>query len=153
MSEKNVERVRRLIEAWNRNEPDTAIGILDPGVVLDATRRLVNPKIYTGIRGMRRMLADTHEVWEEFRMEPDEVVGAGDRVVAIGRWVGRGAGSGLMVRTAGGRRVHPPGRPRGSNGDRLYRPRRGTRSRWAIGLGDVVRERRDRPHVLRELPA
>jgi ketosteroid isomerase-like protein len=97
MSEENVERVRRLIEAWNRNEPDTAIDILDPGVVLDATRRLVNPKIYTGIRGMRRMLADTHEVWEEFRMEPDEVVGAGDRVVAIGRWVGRGAGSGVMV--------------------------------------------------------
>ena len=97
MSEENVERVRRLIEAWNRNEPDTAIGILDPGVVLDATRRLVNPKIYTGIRGMRRMRADTHEVWEEFRMEPDEVVGAGDRVVAIGRWVGRGAGSGVMV--------------------------------------------------------
>jgi ketosteroid isomerase-like protein len=43
------------------------------------------------------MLADTHEVWEEFRMEPDEVVGAGDRVVAIGRWVGRGAGSGVMI--------------------------------------------------------
>ena len=97
MSEENVERVRRLIEAWNSNEPDTAIGILDPGVVLDATRRLVNHRNYTRTRGMRRMLADTPEVWEEFRMEPDEVVGAGDRVVAIGRWVGRGAGSGVMV--------------------------------------------------------
>ena len=97
MSQENVEIVRRLIEAWNSNEPDTVIDILDPGIVLDATRRLVNPKTYTGIQGMRRMLAESHEVWEEFRMEPDELVDAGDRVVAIGRWVGRGAGSGVEV--------------------------------------------------------
>ena len=97
MSQENVEIVRRLIEAWNRNEPDRVIGILDPGVVLDATRRLVNPKTYTGIQGMRRMLADSQEVWEEFRMEPDELVDAGDRVVAIGRWVGKGKGSGIEV--------------------------------------------------------
>ena len=97
MSEENVELVRRLIEAWNSNEPDGASGILDPGVVIDATRRLVNPKTYTGMQGMRRMLADTHEVWEEFRMEPDEVRDAGDRVVAIGRWVGKGKGSGIEI--------------------------------------------------------
>jgi uncharacterized protein len=97
MSQENVEIVRRLIEAWNSNEPDGAIAIVDPGVVIDATRRRVNPKTYTGRQGMRRMLADTHEVWEEFRMEPDEVRDAGDRVVAIGRWVGKGKDSGIEV--------------------------------------------------------
>jgi uncharacterized protein len=97
MSEVNVEIVRRLIEAWNSNEPDGAIAIVDPGVVIDATRRRVNPKTYTGRQGMRRMLADTHEVWEEFRMKPDEVRDAGDRVVAIGRWVGKGKDSGIEV--------------------------------------------------------
>jgi ketosteroid isomerase-like protein len=30
-------------------------------------------------------------------MEPDEFVDAGDRVVAIGRWVGKGRGSGVEV--------------------------------------------------------
>ena len=30
-------------------------------------------------------------------MEPDEFVDAGDRVVAIGRWVGKGSGSGVEV--------------------------------------------------------
>jgi ketosteroid isomerase-like protein len=73
------------------------IGILDPEVVIDATRRLVNPQTYTGIQGMRRMVADRDEVWEEFRMEPDEVLDAGDRVVAVGRWVGKGKGSGIEV--------------------------------------------------------
>jgi uncharacterized protein len=97
MSQENVEIVRRLIEAWNSNEPDGAIAIVDPGVVIDATRRRVNPKTYTGRQGMRRMLADTHEVWEEFRMKPDEVRDAGDRVVAIGRWVGKGKDSGIEV--------------------------------------------------------
>jgi ketosteroid isomerase-like protein len=97
MSEENVEIVRRLIEAWNSSEPGRVIDVLDPGVVFDATRRLVNPKTYTGVQGMRRMLADRDEVWEEFRMELDEVLDAGDRVVAVGRWVGKGRESGVEV--------------------------------------------------------
>jgi ketosteroid isomerase-like protein len=97
MSQENVEIVRRLIEAWNSNEQDEAIAIVDPEVVLDATRRRVNPKTYTGMQGMRRMLADRDEVWGEFRMEPDQVLDAGDRVVAIGRWVAKGKGSGIEV--------------------------------------------------------
>jgi ketosteroid isomerase-like protein len=43
------------------------------------------------------MLADRDEVWEEFRLEPDEFVDGGDRVVVIGRWVGKGRGSGIEV--------------------------------------------------------
>jgi uncharacterized protein len=97
MSQENVEIVRRLIEAWNSNEQDRVSGLLDPGVVVDATRRLVNPNTYTGMQGMCRMFAERDEVWEEFRMEPDEVLAAGDRVVAIGRWVGKGKGSGIEV--------------------------------------------------------
>jgi ketosteroid isomerase-like protein len=97
MSQENVEIVRRLIEALNRNEQDRVSGILDPGVVIDATRRLFNPKTYTGMQGMRSMVADREEVWDEFRMEPDEVLDGGDRVVAVGRWVGKGKGSGIEV--------------------------------------------------------
>jgi ketosteroid isomerase-like protein len=98
MSKENVEIVRRVIDAWNRRQPEKAIRYLDPDVVLDATRRRVNPKTYNGVTGMRAMLADTDEVWEEFRMEPDEFVHAGDWIVAIGRWVGKGKGSGIEVR-------------------------------------------------------
>jgi ketosteroid isomerase-like protein len=38
------------------------------------------------------MVADREEVWDEFRMEPDDVLDGGDRVVAVGRWVGKGSG-------------------------------------------------------------
>src|SRR5262245_34853629 len=98
MSQENVEIVRRVIDAWNRRQQERATRYIDPDVVFDATRRRVNPKTYTGIEGMRAMLADTDEVWEEFRMEPDEFVDAGDWIVAIGRWVGKGTGSGIEVR-------------------------------------------------------
>lgn len=97
MSQQNVEIVRRVIDAWNRDEQETVIRFLDPDVVFDATRRLINPRTYTGMEGMRAMLADRDEVWEEFRTEPDEFVDAGDRVVVIGRWAGKGKGSGIEV--------------------------------------------------------
>jgi ketosteroid isomerase-like protein len=97
MSQKNVEIVRRVIDAWNRDQPEGVIRFLDPDVVFDATQRRINPKTYTGMEGMRVMLADRDEVWEEFRLEPDEFVDAADRVVVIGRWVGKGRGSGIEV--------------------------------------------------------
>ena len=103
MSQENVEIVRRLVEAWNRNEQgrvvplERVIPFLDPGVIFDATRRIIDPKTYAGIEGIRAMLAERDEVWGEFRMEPAEFVDAGDRVVVIGRRVGKGRGSGVDV--------------------------------------------------------
>jgi hypothetical protein len=100
MSAENIEVVRRLIEAWNRNELERVVPLervapfLDRGVIFDATRRMINPKTYAGIGGIQAMLAERDEVWGEFRMEPDEFVDAGDRVVAIGRWVGKGSAAG-----------------------------------------------------------
>jgi ketosteroid isomerase-like protein len=103
MSHENVAVVRRVIEAWNLNEQERDVALervvpfLDPGVIFDATRRIINPKTYAGIEGIRAMLAERDEVWGEFRMEPDEFVDGGDRVVVIGRWVGKGRGSGVEV--------------------------------------------------------
>jgi ketosteroid isomerase-like protein len=98
MSEENVEMVRTVLGAWNRDEQDAILHLLDPGIVFDATRREVNPKTYVGMEGMRSMLADRDEVWGEFRTEPREFLDAGDRVVVIGDWIGKGKGSGIEVR-------------------------------------------------------
>jgi ketosteroid isomerase-like protein len=97
MSQENVEVARTVLAAWNSNQHDRVVGLLDPQIVFDATRRVVNPKTYVGLEGMRLMVADRDEVWEAFRTEPSEFVDAGDRVVVIGRWVGTGKGSGVEV--------------------------------------------------------
>jgi ketosteroid isomerase-like protein len=98
MTQENVEIVRTVLGAWNRDEQERILDLLDPEIVFDASRRKVNPRTYVGIEGMRLMLADRDEVWDEFRTEPREFVAAGERVVVIGDWIGKGKGSGIEVR-------------------------------------------------------
>ena len=97
MSEENVEVVRSVLAAWCTHREQSALGLLDPEIVFDATRRKVNPKMYVGMEGLRVMLADRDEVWDEFHTEPDEFIDAGDRIVVVGRWIGKGKGSGIEV--------------------------------------------------------
>ena len=98
MSRENVEIVRSLFAALNSGDRERAIGFAHPEVVLDATRNVFNPKTYLGKDGLRQWLADTDDVWEGMHSEQNEFIDAGDRVVVIGRLVGKGKGSGVEVR-------------------------------------------------------
>jgi ketosteroid isomerase-like protein len=97
MSQENVEIVRRAFAAVNRGDRETAIGLLHPEVVIDATRRVFNPTTYVGMRGIRQWMADTDETWEQFGFEASEVIDVGDKVVVIGRLFGKGKASGVRV--------------------------------------------------------
>ena len=97
MSQENVEIVRRLLDALNLGDREMAVAFADPEIVIDATRHVINPGTYAGIDGLRQMLAGMDEVWEEMRMEPTEFIDGEDRVVVIGRLVGKGKGSGVEV--------------------------------------------------------
>ena len=97
MSRENVEVVRKAFEAILAGDRDRALSYADPAMVVDATRRVFNPTMYRGTEGLRQMLADMDDVWENLRPEPGELVDAGDRVVVVGRMVGKGRGSGVEV--------------------------------------------------------
>jgi ketosteroid isomerase-like protein len=97
MSQQNVDVVRGVLAAWSAHRERSVLRLLDPEIVFDATRRKVNPKTYVGMEGLRVMLADRDEVWDEFHTEPDEFIDAGDRIVVVGRWIGKGKGSGIEV--------------------------------------------------------
>jgi ketosteroid isomerase-like protein len=90
-----VELVRSLYEAGGDREK--VLALAHPDIVVDATRRVFNPTTHVGTDGLRRMFAEADEVWEEFRVEPLELIDAGDRVVVIVRVVGKGKGSGVEV--------------------------------------------------------
>jgi ketosteroid isomerase-like protein len=92
-----VEVVRSIFAALNRGDRETAIGLAHPEIVLDATRNVFNPKTYVGKDGLRQWLADTDDVWEGMHTEQNEFIDAGDRVVVVGRLVGKGKGSGVEV--------------------------------------------------------
>lgn len=97
MSQEDIEIVRRALAAFPGGTRDRALALADPEIVVDATQNVFNPATYVGIDGVRQMLTGMDETWEEMRVEPNEFIDTGDRVVVIGTLVGKGKGSGVEV--------------------------------------------------------
>lgn len=87
MSKENVEIVRRASELLERRDWAGMADLFDPNVELHGTvGGLEEGKI---LRGLSQIIEafDTEgdEVWDEHRIEPQEFVDAGDRVVVLQR--------------------------------------------------------------------
>ena len=94
MSQENVEIVRRGYEHYNRTgEPDYSV--LDPEIVYDVSRRTFDPRVYHGHEGLREFVALIREQWSTMRLEPQDFVDAGDRVVVSVHLIGVGKESGV----------------------------------------------------------
>jgi ketosteroid isomerase-like protein len=98
MAEGKLEVVRLIHEAWARSGSPASSGHLDPGI------EWVNPPdaVETGVRrGLDAFEAAARRVaegFEDVRLEIDEYLDpGGDRVVAVGTWLGRGRGSGVTM--------------------------------------------------------
>jgi hypothetical protein len=59
MSQENVAHVRNAISPWNRQDRDAALKCISPDAELDASGRVLNPEIYTGVDGFMRFRRDT----------------------------------------------------------------------------------------------
>jgi ketosteroid isomerase-like protein len=89
--------VRRAHEALNRGDAQALAALCAPDFRLDMSDRVFNPEVYSGHQGIRRFVAEVHEVWDTFTWEPTEVTEAGDVVLALVHSVGRGRVSGLDI--------------------------------------------------------
>jgi uncharacterized protein len=98
MSQENVEIVRAILEAFNRGDMRGFLEMCDPDIEWDLSQRLVDPETYHGHRGVEKFFEQQLEAWEEVpRMEAEDLIDAGDQVVAFVRVHGRGRGSGAAV--------------------------------------------------------
>jgi ketosteroid isomerase-like protein len=97
MSKENVEIVRRAYEAWNRRDFDAAAELLSPDIEWQMPSSFPEPDTWRSSEDVRRGLARFHESWGEFRAEVQEYIDAGDRVVALVRFHGRAAITGVAV--------------------------------------------------------
>src|ERR671923_1722891 len=97
MSQENMEIVRLAHEALNIGDVDALVALCDPGFRLDMSDRVLNPAVYEGHDGIRRFYAEVRDVWESYTWEPEELIEAGDCVVALLRSSGTGRGSGIEV--------------------------------------------------------
>jgi ketosteroid isomerase-like protein len=92
MSEENVDLVRRIYDAWDRDV--SARDFISEDV------EYVNPDyaVEPGTRIGRRSFAVVRETYEDFRIDVERFLDAGgDDVVVLARYSGSGSGSGVAV--------------------------------------------------------
>jgi ketosteroid isomerase-like protein len=98
VSRQNVDIVGAILEAFNRGDMRGFLDMCDPDIEWDLSRRLIDPATYQGHEGIERFFEQQLEAWEEApRMEAEDLIDAGDQVVAFVRVHGRGKGSGAAV--------------------------------------------------------
>jgi ketosteroid isomerase-like protein len=95
MSQENVEIVRRCYGFWPDRDLSTIAELVDPNVVLDLSRNVLNPGVHYGLDGFRRFLEEIDETWEDFQINPEEFLDAGNNVFVAYRISGKGRGSGV----------------------------------------------------------
>jgi ketosteroid isomerase-like protein len=89
MSAENVEIAKRAMDALDQfggvvggGDPLPPIReFFDPDVEMDLSRQGVDPEVYHGYEGWLRMADQYRAAWQEFRMELEEIIDAGDSVV------------------------------------------------------------------------
>ena len=97
MSQENVELVRRIYAALTRGDTDTIRDLAAPEVVVDFSRRLVDPGVLSLDEALP-FLSQLRETWEDWPVwEPQELIDADDKVLAFIRTSARGKGSGVEV--------------------------------------------------------
>ena len=94
-----MEVVRRLYGLWP-DRVSAAEEVLHPDVVIDVySRNVLTPALYHGFDGFRRFLERVEEVWENLQVEPEELIDAGDNVVATVRMWGKRRGTKMKAET------------------------------------------------------
>ena len=99
MSAENVDVVRQGWDAWQRGDLPGVFAMFDDEIVWDTTHFRAWPEsAYHGVEGVQRFLTEWLEVWDEYEVDVEQVVGAPDgRVLSIVTQRGKGRDSGLPM--------------------------------------------------------
>jgi ketosteroid isomerase-like protein len=97
VAEANVEIVRRVFEAWRRNDPDAAFALMDEEIEWQPAQDEPETATLHGKAGVEGLLLQWANTFDDFRAEPIEFIDADDCVVVPLRIMGRMQGSGAEV--------------------------------------------------------
>ena len=91
MSQESVELVRRIYDAWDRGESARDF--------IAADMEYVNPSyaVEPGTRRGRKSLALVRGAYEDFEIEVERIIDAGDETVVLAHFTGSGSVSGVPV--------------------------------------------------------
>jgi ketosteroid isomerase-like protein len=83
VSQENVEIVRRANEALNRGGVEAALEYLDPNIEYIPSAQWPEARVYKGYDGMREFQALWTEQFDQFRLDLERLIDAGDHVIAL----------------------------------------------------------------------
>ena len=101
MSEENIETVRAVYENWSEGDFRASVDLFDPHVVLvlppDFGPDIPDASAYLGPEAIATYTRGLLENWADFTMEAEELLAAGDSVLAAVRQRGVGRTSGVST--------------------------------------------------------
>ena len=103
MSRENVEVVRRIYDAVAHRDTTSILALYDSGVELHfspgtlADHIVGGTLVWTGHDGLRTFDRELREAFEDFETTYEELIDAGEHVVSVSRYRGRGRRSGVEI--------------------------------------------------------
>jgi ketosteroid isomerase-like protein len=98
MSRKNVDIVRRGLEAFNSEDMERILAFAHPDFETEVSPELsAEPDIYRGHEGIRRYFDSFRDAMEEIRFQPERFWDAGESVVVALRLTAKGRQTAIPV--------------------------------------------------------
>jgi ketosteroid isomerase-like protein len=98
VSERNVDRLRRALKAYNNRDVEELLAYCDPSVEFHSAYAAIEGSVYHGHDGMRAWHRDVEDVWgDETRLEQEAYFDLGEHTLAFYVLHGRGQHSGIEV--------------------------------------------------------
>lgn len=104
--ESNVEVIRKLYKAWSPESPDPEMfsklldEYLDPDAVVVETESLPYAGLWHGRKGFDDLCAKVLDSFKDFMVSPEEIIDAGDYVIALCACSGKNKKTGKAFRTS-----------------------------------------------------
>jgi ketosteroid isomerase-like protein len=96
--QERIELVRRGFAAYESGDIEAALEMMDPGIVVHASREFLNSGTFHGHEGFLRWIGQWNDAWDSFEQEVLDLEAVGERHVVAGvHQTARGAGSGVVV--------------------------------------------------------
>jgi uncharacterized protein len=97
MASGNIEVVRGVHEEWARGNMRAGPEVYDPGIAFTTFAPEGDELVYEGLDGVQRWTRDFLAQWTNYRIEADELIANGDKVLVVGRHYGEGRTSGAAI--------------------------------------------------------
>jgi ketosteroid isomerase-like protein len=97
VTEADVDALKRGYAALNRGDLSVVLELLDPSIEWHEPGNSLEAGTHRGRDSFERFFRGWLESFEDFRVEPEQVVERGNRLIAVVRQTGRGRASGVQV--------------------------------------------------------